>query len=129
MSGPPVPPWWPRPVHLPGSPDWERTAVSWLLDAVPGDWRAHDVLRRHPVLLARLAEAQAAASLEAARDGWRTLRRDLGRELPPEVLDEAMAAYELEGARLAELGRQVGAVREALRGRRWVPGAGRWAAP
>ena len=124
-----VPPWWPEAVHRPGTPDWERSAVGWLLDQVPGEWRAHAVLRRHPVLLARLAAGQAAASLEATRDGWRTLRRDVGRELPPEVVEAAMAAYEQEGVRLRELVRQVDAVREALRGRRWVPGAGRWADP
>lgn len=122
-----VPPWWPPEVRPPGSPEWERGAVAWLLDHVPGEWRAYEVLRRHPTLLARLAAGQAAASLEAARDGWRTLRRDFGRQLPPEVLEAAMAAYEQEGARLRELVRQVGAVGEALHGRRWVPGAGRWA--
>ena len=124
-----VPPWWPAEVRPPGAPDWERSAVAWLFDQVPGDWRAYEVLRRHPTLLARLASGQAAASLEAARDGWRTLRRDFGRQLPPEVVEAAMAAYEQEGARLRELGRQVGAVQEALHGRRWVPGAGRWAEP
>lgn len=123
-----MPPWWPEPVHRPGTPEWERTAVAWLLELVPGEWRAYEVLRRHPVLLARLASGQVAASLEAARDGWRTLRRDFGRQLPPEVVEAAMAAYEREGARLAELGRQVAAVSETLHGRRWVPGAGRWAA-
>ena len=40
-----VPPWWPADVHRPGTPDWELSAVSWLLDQVPGDWRGHDVLR------------------------------------------------------------------------------------
>jgi hypothetical protein len=123
----PLPPDWPERVHPPGRPDWERSAISWLLDQVPGDWREYEVLRRHPVLLARLADAEVAASLEAAREGWRTLRRDLGRELRPEVLEAAMAAYEAQGARLSRLTRQVTAVRQALQGRRWVPGSGRWA--
>ena len=127
MTGPAVPPWWPDRVRPPGVPEWERTAVSWLLDQVPGEWREHDVLRRHPTLLARLAAAEVAASLEAARTGWRTLRRDF-RDLPPEVVEEAIAAYERQGARLARLVREVDAVREALHGRIWVPGAGRWAA-
>ena len=122
-----VPPWWPDGVRPPGAPDWEDSAVSWLLDLVPGDWREHPVLRRHPVLLARLAAAESAASLQATRDGWRTLRRDVGRRLPPEVVEEAMAAYERQGARLARIGREVDAVRQALDGRHWVPGAGRWA--
>lgn len=132
-----VPPWWPQDVHRPGAPDWERSAVSWLLDLVPGEWREHEVLRRHPTLLARLAVAQTGASLEATRESWRTLRRDVGRDagrdvgrggatLPPEVVEEAMAAYERQGARLVELTRQVDAVRQAIDGRTWVPGAGRW---
>ena len=123
-----LPPWWPPEVHDPGRPDWERSAVAWLLDLVPGDWRGHDVLRRHPALLARLAAGETAASLTAAREGWRTLRRDVGRTLPPEVVEEAMAAYETQGARLKELGRQVDAVRQVLDGKHWVPGAGRWSA-
>jgi hypothetical protein len=125
-----LPPWWPADVRPPGTPDWERSAVSWLLDQVPGEWRAHDVLRRYPTLLARLAAGETAASLEATREGWRTLRRDAGRggaKLPPEVVEEAMAAYERQGIRLVELQRQVDAVRNAIDGRTWVPGAGRWA--
>jgi hypothetical protein len=125
-----VPPWWPAQVPHPGTPDWERSAVSWLLDQVPGEWREHAVLRRHPTLLARLAAGQTAASLEATREGWRTLRRDVGRggaKLPPDVVEEAMAAYERQGGRLVELGRQVDAVRQAIDGFTWVPGAGRWA--
>ena len=50
-----VPPWWPPDVHRPGTPDWELSAVSRPLDQVPGDWREHDVLRRHPVRPARPA--------------------------------------------------------------------------
>jgi len=129
LTAQPVPPQWPEQVRRPGTPEWERSAVAWLLDQVPGEWRAYEVLRRHPTLLARLAAGQVAASLEAARAGWRTLRRDFGRDLPPQVVEEAIAAYELQGARLAELGRRVAAVEEALRGRTWIPGAGRWTGP
>lgn len=121
-----VPPWWPADVRHPADPDWHRTATAWLLDQVPGDWRAHDVIRRHPDLLARLAAGEVAASLDATRAGWRTLRRDIGRRLPPEVVEEVMAAYETQGARLNQLARQVDAVRQALDGMTWVPGAGRW---
>ena len=107
-------------------------AVGRVLVAGPGagEWRAHDVLRRHPTLLARLAAGETAASLDATRDGWRTLRRDVGRggaQLPPDVVDEAMAAYETQGVRLVELQRQIDAVRQAIDGFGWVPGAGRWA--
>ena len=43
-----VPPGWPVEVRPPGAPDWERTAVAWLFDLVPPDYRAHEVLRRYP---------------------------------------------------------------------------------
>jgi hypothetical protein len=115
-----LPPHWPDPVRPPGTADWEATAVAWLLDVVPGEYRAYDVLRRHPILLARFAAGHADASLEAARRGWRNLRRDLGRDLTPEVMEAAMAAYEREGARLADLCRQIDLVDAALHGRRWT---------
>ena len=70
-----VPPGWPEEVRPPGAPDWERTAVAWLYDLVPPDYRSHEVLRRYPVLLARFAGDHVAAGLEAARKGWRTVRQ------------------------------------------------------
>ncbi len=95
--------------------------MSWLYDYVPADYRAYDVLRRYPVLLARLAGEQVEASLQAARAGWRTVRSELRDELPPEAMDAAMQAYEREGHRLTELARAVAVVTAALRGHRWVP--------
>jgi hypothetical protein len=122
-----LPPDWPAAVRPPDTEDWELSAVAWLLDLLPGEWRAHDVLRRHPVLLARLASRQLEATLEATRDAWRTLRRDVRGQLPPDVVEAAMTAYETEGARFAARVREVAAVTQALAGRRWIPGAGRWA--
>ncbi len=116
-----LPPQWPAQVRPPGSPDWELSAAAWLYDHVPADYRAYDVLRRYPVLLARMAGEQVAASLEAARVGWRTLRADLRDEIPPEAVEAAMQAYEREGRRLAEVGRGIAVVLAALRGRRWIP--------
>jgi hypothetical protein len=68
-----------------------------------------------------MAGEQVAASLEAARVGWRTLRADLRDDLPPEAVEAAMQAYEREGRRLTEVERAVSVVLAALRGRRWVP--------
>ena len=116
-----APPGWPEQVRPPGAPDWERTAVSWLYDLVPPEYRSHEVLRRYPVLLARFAADHVAAGLEAARTGWRTVRVELADELPPEAMEAAMAAYEREGARLAAAARAVELVGGALRGERWVP--------
>ena len=50
-----IPPGWPTGVHPPGSQDFEATAIAWLLDVVPPDFRLHGVLRRHPVALAVMA--------------------------------------------------------------------------
>jgi hypothetical protein len=116
-----VPPGWPEEVRPPGAPDWERSAVTWLFDLVPPDYRAHEVLRRYPVLLARMAGDHVGAGLEAARAGWRTVRVDLADHLPPDALEAAVAAYEREGARLAAAARGVTVVAGALRGEVWVP--------
>ena len=121
MSAPALPPGWPPQVRPPGAPDWERTAVAWLFDLVPPDYRAHEVLRRHPVVLARFAAGHVAAGVEAARQGLATVRADLADLVPPEAVDGAVAAYEHEGARLASAARAVRLVEAALRGQRWVP--------
>ena len=116
-----VPPGWPDAVRPPGAPDWEQTAVAWLFDLVPPDYRAYEVLRRYPVLLARLAGDHVHAGLEAARSGWRTVRVELADQLPPDAIEAAISAYEREGARLAAAARSVAVVGAALRGERWVP--------
>ena len=116
-----LPPGWPEEVRPPGAPDWEQSAVAWLFDLVPPDYRAHEVLRRYPVLLARFADDHVAAGLEAARKGWRTVRVELADHLPAEAIEAAMVAYEREGARLAAAARGVDVVAGALRGERWVP--------
>jgi len=116
-----LPPSWPEVVWPPGTPDWEASAVSWLLEQVPPEYRRYDVLRRYPVLLARFAADHTAAALEAARKGWRSMRVDLGDHLPAEALDAGMDAYEREGSRLAAAARSVEVVSAALRGTRWVP--------
>ena len=116
-----LPPGWPAAVRPPGAPDWEHTAVVWLFDLVPPDYRAHEVLRRYPLLLARFARDHVAAGLEAARAGWRTVRVELADELPADAMEAAITAYEREGARLAAAARGVEAVAGALRGARWVP--------
>ncbi|HVM26897.1 MAG TPA: hypothetical protein VM433_04400 [Mycobacteriales bacterium] len=116
-----VPPGWPQEVLPPQAPDWERSAVGWLLDLCPPDYRAHEVLRRYPLLLARFAGQHVGAGVAAAREGLRTLRAEMAGLVPPEALDAALGAYEREGRRLLQAGRQVELVTAALRGERWVP--------
>lgn len=116
-----APPGWPAEVPPPDAPDWERKAVAWLFDLCPPDYRAHEVLRRHPVVLARFAAQHVASGVQAARDGLRSVRAELGGVVPPDVVEAAIAAYDREGRRLVQAGRQVDLVAGALRGERWVP--------
>ncbi len=106
---------WPASVHPPGSDSFEQTALEWLFDHVPADYRLHGVLRRHPVALSRLARQYVSATLDAAREGYRTARVDLRGQLPPHALDQVMNAYLAEGRRTAEVLRAVEAVDGALR--------------
>ena len=116
-----VPPGWPTGVHPPGSEEFEQTAVAWLLDAVPPDYRLHGVLRRHPVALAALARHHLAACVAGAREGYRTARAELGDRLPPGSLDAVLDAYRTEGRRLVETARAVDLVGRALRGEVFAP--------
>ena len=116
-----VPPGWPEQVLPPQAPDWERSAVGWLFDLCPAEYRAHDVLRKHPVVLARFAAGHVEAGVEAARQGIRTARAELRGVVGGDVVDAAIAAYEREGRRLIAVGRQVVLVDAALRGQRHVP--------
>lgn len=115
-----VPPGWPAEVRPPGAPDWERSASGWLFDLCPPDYRAHEVLRRHPVVLATFAAQHVQAGIEAARRGLSTARDELRGLADPETVAAALAAYEREGARLVVAARSVALVQDALRGRRFV---------
>jgi hypothetical protein len=119
-----LPPEWPTGVHPPGSEDFESTAVGWLLDVVPPDYRLHGVLRRYPVALATMARYHAKACVEGARQGYRTARTELAGTLPPHAIDTVLAAYRKEGARLAAVASAVDLVERALRGEVLTPGMG-----
>jgi hypothetical protein len=108
-------------VHPPGSEDFESTAVGWLLDVVPPDYRLHGVLRRYPVALATMARYHSKACVEAARQGYRTARTELAGALPPHAIDTVLAAYRKEGARLAATAEAVELVERALRGEVFTP--------
>ena len=115
-----VPPGWPEEVRPPGTMDWERTATAWLFDLCPPDYRMHEVLRRHPVVLARFAHHHVRAGVDAARAGWSTARDELRNLVDPETVAAALAAYEREGARLVRTQRAVALVEQALQGRRFI---------
>lgn len=119
-----VPTGWPDGVHPPGSPGFEQTAVNWLLDVVPPDYRLHGVLVRHPIALATLARHHLAACVEGAREGYRRARTELGKDLPPGGLAAVLEAYRSEGRRLVAASRAVDLVTRALRGDTFVPQQG-----
>ena len=116
-----IPPGSPAGVHPPGSEEFESTAVGWLLDVVPPDYRLHGVLRRYPIALAVMAKHHSRACVEGAREGYRTARTELAGVLPPHAIDTILAAYRKEGARLAETARAVDLVERALRGEVFTP--------
>ena len=115
----PTPRGWPEEVPPPDAPEWERRAVGWLHDQCPGDFRSYDVLRRHPRVLARFAAEHVAGCRAAIRDGLAGARPAL-KDMTPDVLDDVVAAYETEAARLARVALAVELVARALRGDRFV---------
>jgi hypothetical protein len=115
-----VPPGWPEQVRPPGAPEWERSAVGWLFDLCPPDYRAYDVLRRHPQVLARFAARHVQSGIQAAREGLAGIRAEMRDVVPPETVAAAVAAYEREGARLVVTARALALVEEALRGGTFV---------
>jgi hypothetical protein len=116
-----LPPGWPAGVHPPGSEGFESTAVDWLLDVVPPDYRLYGVLRRHPVALATMARHHLAAAVEGARQGYRMARSELTEALPPHAVDAVLAAYRREGRRLVTAAKGVDVVERALRGEEFRP--------
>lgn len=119
-----LPPGWPTGVHPPGSDEFEQTAVTWLLEVVPPDYRLHGVLRRHPVALAVLARHHLAACVRGAREGYRSARTELGSDLPPGGVDAVLEVYRAEGRRLVETEQAVDLVGRALRGEVFTPQLG-----
>lgn len=115
-----APPGWPRQVRPPGAPAWERTAVNWLLDICPPEYRGYDVLRRHEVVLARFAVLHVEASQAAVRRGLSEARSMLRDVADTDTVEAAVEAWQTEAARLLAERRAVGLVEEALRGRRFV---------
>jgi hypothetical protein len=115
-----VPPGWPEGVRPPGAPDWEATAVAWLLDCCPADFRGYPVLRRHPVVLAGFAAQFVESQYRASRVGLAGVRESLGDHVPPHVIESAVEAWQEQGAQLVRVRRAVALVEEALRGKVFI---------
>lgn len=112
---------WPGEVRAPGVPGWERSAVAWLLDLAPADYRGYPVLTGHPVALAVVVGHHVAAQQAGARSAVAGARRELAAALPPPALDALLEVLAQEEARLAAAHRGVDLVEQALRGRRFAP--------
>ena len=115
-----APPGWPRQVRPPDAPGWEQTAVNWLLDICPPEYRSYPVLRRHSVILARFAALHVEASQAAVRRGLSEARSVLRDVSEPQTVEAAVETWHTEAARLSAERRAVDLVEEALRGRRFV---------
>ena len=110
-----LPPGWPHAVYPPGSEDFEGSAVG-LLNVLPRGYREQAPIHRYPVALAVMARHHAEASLNGARQAYRSIRGELDDELLPGEIDELLAIYWVEGATLAANARAVPTVERALRG-------------
>lgn len=120
-SLPYAPPGWPEVVRPPGAPEWETSAVAYLLDCCPADFRSYRVLRLHPVVLAQFATHFVNGQVASAQEGLAELRTSLRRYVNPDVVEAAAQAWLEQNARLARTRRAVGLVDEALRGRSFTP--------
>lgn len=115
-----APPGWPPQVRPPDAPDWERTAVNWLFDLCPPEYRSYPAVRRHVVVLARFAVLHIEANQLACRRGLSEARSDLRDVADLDTVEAAVETWHAESARLLGIRRAVGLVEEALRGRRFV---------
>jgi hypothetical protein len=120
MVEPFAPPGWPRRVRPPGAPAWERSAVAWLLDICPPEFRGYPVLRRHDVVLARFAVLHVEACQAAVQRGLSEARGVLRDVADRDTVERAVETWHAESARLLAERRAVGLVEEALRGKRFV---------
>ena len=115
------PPGWPEDLPLADDPEFQQRVITWLLDLCPADYRAHEVFRRHPVVLAHAAGHHLEAALEGARAAYAGTRRALGEQHDASVVEATLRALEKEGARLSRRRRELDLVTEALQGARWAP--------
>jgi hypothetical protein len=115
-----TPPGWPGEVRPPGGQGWETTAIAYLLDCCPADFRAYRVLRNHPVVLAQFASHFVIAQHDASQRGLADVRTSLSEYVEPDVVEAATQAWLEESARLARTRRAVALLEEALRGRVFV---------
>jgi hypothetical protein len=116
-----TPPAWPDWLPPPDAPGWQRSAANWLLDHCPPEYRLHEVLRRHPLVLARFTRWHVAAGIDGHQRALGLVRAELSEHVAPEAVEAAVVALERERQRLVALLPAVRAIEEALTGRRHRP--------
>ena len=116
-----VPPGWPGSVRPPGAPGWLKTVETFLLEVTPPEYRGYQVLRRHPVVLVRLACSHVEAQLVATRKGIGEVRADLAGHVDASTATRAVDVLLAEEARLTRVLRSVHLVEDALHDVRFVP--------
>jgi len=112
---------WPDGLPPPDAPGWQDAAARWLLDHCPPEYRRHEVLRRHPVVLARFTRWHVAAGIDGHTRALGLVRAELGTAVPPQAVEAAVVVLERERQRLQALLPRVSAVDAALRGVRHRP--------
>lgn len=115
-----TPPGWPSAVRPPGVPGWEGSAIAYLLDCCPADFRAYRVLRNHPMVLAQFAMHFVIGQQEASERGLADVRTSLSEHVEPDIVEAATQAWLEQAARLVRTRRAVALLDEALRGRVFV---------
>ena len=115
-----TPPGWPSQVRPPGAPGWEATAIAYLLDCCPADFRSYRVLRNHPVVLAQFAMHFVNGQQEASERGLADVRTSLAEYVEPDIVESAAQAWLEQAARLVRTRRAVALIDEALRGRVFI---------
>ena len=115
MSAPAYVPPWPAQVRPPGATGWEATAIAYLLDCCPPDFRAYRVLRNHPVVLAQFATHFVNGQHEASQRGLAAVRTSISEHVDAEVVEAATQAWLEQGARLARTRRAVALIERLCR--------------
>jgi hypothetical protein len=108
-------------VRPPGAPEWERTAVAWLLDLCPSEYRAYRALTSRPLALSWLALRHVVAQGQANAAAKAAARAELRDRVDPAGLEPVLEALEHEHARLRAAYRAVRLVDDALQGHQYVP--------
>ncbi|MGW1989564.1 hypothetical protein [Embleya sp. NPDC001921] len=102
------------PATPPAPADLDPRMAEALYELCPPGYRDHEVLRRHPSLLLRLARHHLLAELAELRQGYSDLRRELRDQVPVHVIPQALATYRAEAAELHRAFERINAIERTL---------------